>query len=66
MHFLHSDLRYQLIYLSLTSYGKQQNFSLTKRQSRFRELSTDETVRKQQQKTENAIPAATKKPQTLV
>ena len=31
--------------------------------SRFRELSTDETTEK---KTENALPAATKKPQTLV
>ena len=32
--------------------------------SRFRELSTDDTT--ERKKTENAIPAATKKPQTLV
>ena len=35
------------MYLSLTLYGKQRwNFPRTKRQSRFRELSTDETTEK--------------------
>ena len=52
------------MYLSLTLYGKQRNFPRTKRQSRFRELSTDETTEKKKHKTkaENVMPAATKKP----
>ena len=37
------------MYLSLTLYGKQRNFPRTKRQRRFRELSTDETTEKKTQ-----------------
>ena len=51
------------MYLSLTLYGKQRNFPWTKRQSRFRELSTDKTTEKKHKtKAENVMPAATKKP----
>ena len=54
------------MYLSLTLYGKQQNFSRTKRRkkSRFRELSTDGTTEKK--KAEKAVLAATKQPQAWV
>ena len=58
------NLSYQRIYLSLTLYGKQLNFSRTKRWKKvdFRSF----LPIRQQKKQENAIPAATKKPQTLV
>ena len=50
------NLSYQLIYFSLTFYGKQQNFSLTKRRekSRFRKpFPTDETTEKKKNNNNN-------------
>ena len=66
------NLSYQLKYFSLTFYGKQQNFSLTKRRkkSRFREpFPTDETTEKKNNNDNNNRKCHTgndKKTQTLV
>ena len=68
------NLSYQLKYFSLTFYGKQQNFSLTKRRKKVDFASLFLPTKQQKKKktttttttTENAIPAMTKKTQTLV
>ena len=52
------------MYLSLTLYGKQQNFSRIKRRKKVDFASFLQT--KQQKKEEKAMPAGTKQPQTLV
>ena len=55
------------MYLSLTLYGKQRNFPRTKRQRRFRELSTDETTEKKNTKQKQKMPYRQRqKSQTII